>query len=96
MIHSLHALILRNGNSVRHAARSSTVARYLRDVEHLADYSVVYWLAGAPHRMTGEGFLTLYAAGRIPEPQRFGRHEGVTCLTTPPTLTSTKCPTTSP
>lgn len=69
MIHSLHALITRHGNIVRsRIARPATVARYLAQVYSLADYQVVYWLHARPHRVTGEGFLALYEAGRIPCP----------------------------
>jgi len=64
MLRSLHALILRQGNVVRsQIARPETVARYLAHVSPLADYHVAYWLQSQPHRVTGEGFLTLYGAG---------------------------------
>jgi hypothetical protein len=70
MIRSLDALIDRNGNVVRSGiARPETVARYLTQVTNLADYQVVYWLDQRPHRVSGDGFLALYAAGRIPSPQ---------------------------
>ena len=69
MIHSLNALILRRGNVARSGiARPATVARYLAQVSPLADYHVTYWLHSQPHRVTGEGFLALYEAGRIPTP----------------------------
>jgi len=64
MLHSLHATIVCQGNVVRsRLARPETVARYLSQVSPLADYQVVYWLQSQPHRVTGEGFLTLYEAG---------------------------------
>jgi hypothetical protein len=70
MIRSLHALIRRNGNMVRHEiARPATVARYLTRIHGLADYQVVYWTQGRPHCVTGEGFLALYEAGLFPAPQ---------------------------
>ena len=69
MIYGLRALITRRGNVVRSdIARPETVARYLARVESLADYQVPYWLQGQARRVTAEGFLTLYAAGRIPQP----------------------------
>lgn len=67
MIESLHALIIRNGNLVRsEVARPETVVRYLTTVKNLADYQVWYVWRGRPHRLTAEGFLALYAVGRIP------------------------------
>jgi hypothetical protein len=66
MIRSLDALITRNGNVVRHSiARAETVVRYLHRVQHLAEYQVAYWQSPAPHRVTAEGFLALYEAGRF-------------------------------
>jgi hypothetical protein len=68
MIYSLHALIVRRGNLVRSdIARPDTIARYLATVSPLADYQVFYWLDHQSHRVTGEGFLALYEAGRIPQ-----------------------------
>ena len=70
MIHSIDALICRNGNVVRSGiARPETVARYLAQVGNLADYQVVYWLRSRPHWVTGDGFLALYEAGHIPRPR---------------------------
>jgi hypothetical protein len=70
MIHSIDALISRNGNVVRSGiARPATVARYLAQAHPLADYEVMYWLHRRPHCVTGEGFLALYEAGRIPNPK---------------------------
>ncbi len=66
MIHSIHALVIRNGNLVRPAmAHPETVARYLTQVRDIAEYQVSYRLHGRPHRVTGDGFLALYEAGRI-------------------------------
>jgi hypothetical protein len=70
MIYSLHAVILRNGNVVRSGiARPETVARYLSTAGNLADYQVWFWWQSQPHRMTAEGFLALYEAGRLPAPR---------------------------
>jgi hypothetical protein len=70
VIYSLHALILRNGNVVRSGiARPETVTRYLLTVGNLADYQVWYRWRSQPRRMTAEGFLALYEAGRIPRPR---------------------------
>jgi hypothetical protein len=72
MIYSLQAAILRNGNVVRSdIARPETVARYLSMAGNLADYQVWFWWQGQSHRMTGEGFLALYEAGRIPRPRPY-------------------------
>lgn len=69
MIYSLRALITRRGNVVRSGiARPATVARYLAQVSPLADYQVTYWYRAQAHRVTAEGFLALYEAGRIPQP----------------------------
>ena len=64
MLQSLHALITRQGNVVRsQIARPETVARYLAHVSPLRDYHVAYRHHGQSHRVTGEGFLTRFAAG---------------------------------
>lgn len=69
MIYGLRALITHRGNTVRSGiARPSTVARYLAQVSPLADYQVTYYYERHPHRVTAEGFLALYEAGRILEP----------------------------
>ena len=69
MINRLGGLITRNGNIVRSGmARPATIARYLAAVDDVAAYHVTYWRHGRPHRVTAEGFLTLYQAGRIPAP----------------------------
>jgi len=66
MLSSLNALILRRGTVVRsQIAKPATIARYLAHVSSLADYHVTYWLHGQSYRVTGEGFLTLYADGRF-------------------------------
>jgi hypothetical protein len=61
MLHSIDAIILRRGNIVKHAARVSTVQRYLRQVSPLYDYQVFYWdlRDRKPRRVTAEGLLTL-------------------------------------
>jgi hypothetical protein len=69
MIRSLDASIVKCGNVVRSGiARPATVARYLETVTSLADYQVSYWYRNQPHQVTAEGFLTLYAVGRLPQP----------------------------
>ena len=73
MIRSIDALVLKNGNVVRRGLASpATVARYLARVSPLADYEVRFWRDGVPHRVTGEGFLTLYEAGHLPRPHPMG------------------------
>jgi len=76
MIYSLHAVILRKGNVVRSGiARPETVTRYLSTVGNLADYQVWYRWRSQPHRMTAEGFLAFYEAGRIPTPRPLSEME---------------------
>ena len=66
MLHSIDALIVRNGNVVRSGiARPATVARYLAQVQQLADYQVAYWFNRQAHHVTGDGFLALYGAGYL-------------------------------
>jgi hypothetical protein len=69
VISSIDSLIARHGNVVRSGiARPATIARYLAEVDDVEGYRVTYWRDGMPQRMTAEEFLTLYQAGRIPEP----------------------------
>jgi hypothetical protein len=81
MIHSLRAMVVYRGNTVRsRIARPETVVRYLTQVSNLADYQVWYTLGGCPYRVTGEGFLALYEAGRLPTPPTL-KQETTLCLT---------------
>jgi hypothetical protein len=64
MIASIHAQVFCKGNLVRsQIVRFATVTRYLIQVPTLADYWVMYWVGGAPQRMSAETFLVQHRAG---------------------------------
>jgi hypothetical protein len=84
MIHSLRALITRNGTVVRSGlAHAAPVVRYLHQVRHMAEYQVHYWHDGEPHRVTAEGFLTLYEVGTFSRPCRVCERLGLLPTTAP-------------